>query len=73
MKLDGSQLIKVHLDKNQQTNIEHKVCRTIERICGINFTMFDIIKVLEGVGACVMCAGNHIIEIIKSYFVPGFY
>ncbi|PNF14598.1 40S ribosomal protein S7 [Cryptotermes secundus] len=25
MKLDGSQLIKVHLDKNQQTNIEHKV------------------------------------------------
>jgi Ribosomal protein S7e. len=26
VKLDGSQLIKVHLDKNQQTNIEHKVC-----------------------------------------------
>ncbi|GLH08602.1 40S ribosomal protein S7 [Gryllus bimaculatus] len=25
VKLDGSQLIKVHLDKNQQTNIEHKV------------------------------------------------
>lgn len=56
VKLDGSQLIKVHLDKNQQTNIEHKVCRTIERICGINFTMFDIIKVLEGVGGmCYVC------------------
>jgi small subunit ribosomal protein S7e len=26
VKLDGAQLIKVHLDKNQQTNIEHKVC-----------------------------------------------
>lgn len=26
VKLDGSQLIKVHLDKNEQTNIEHKVC-----------------------------------------------
>ena len=29
VKLDGSQLIKVHLDKNQQTNIEHKVCNYI--------------------------------------------
>lgn len=26
VKLDGSRLIKVHLDKAQQTNIEHKVC-----------------------------------------------
>lgn len=25
VRLDGSQLIKVHLDKNQQTTIEHKV------------------------------------------------
>ncbi|XP_020283698.1 40S ribosomal protein S7-like [Pseudomyrmex gracilis] len=25
VRLDGSQLIKVHLDKNEQTNIEHKV------------------------------------------------
>lgn len=25
VKLDGKQLIKVHLDKNQQTTIEHKV------------------------------------------------
>lgn len=25
VKLDGTQLIKVHLDKNQQTTIEHKV------------------------------------------------
>jgi hypothetical protein len=33
MKLDGSQLIKVHLDKNQQTNIEHKVCKSVEWNC----------------------------------------
>ena len=26
VRLDGSRLIKVHLDKSQQTNIEHKVC-----------------------------------------------
>jgi small subunit ribosomal protein S7e len=25
VKLDGSRLIKVHLDKSQQTNVEHKV------------------------------------------------
>lgn len=25
VKLDGKQIIKVHLDKTQQTNIEHKV------------------------------------------------
>ena len=25
MKLDGSRLIKVHLDKAQQNNMEHKV------------------------------------------------
>lgn len=25
IKLDGSRLIKVHLDKNQQTNVEHKL------------------------------------------------
>merc|ERR1711915_817324 len=25
IRLDGSRLIKVHLDKSQQTNIEHKV------------------------------------------------
>jgi len=25
VKLDGARLIKVHLDKSQQTNIEHKV------------------------------------------------
>lgn len=29
-KLDGSQLIKVHLDKNQQTTIEHKVSFNIQ-------------------------------------------
>lgn len=26
VKLDGKQFMKVHLDKSQQTNIEHKVC-----------------------------------------------
>lgn len=28
IKLDGKQIIKVHLDKTQQTNIEHKVIFT---------------------------------------------
>jgi hypothetical protein len=36
VKLDGSQLIKVHLDKNQQTTIEHKVsslsCDSIDHV-----------------------------------------
>ena len=27
VRLDGSRLHKIHLDKNQQTNIEHKVSR----------------------------------------------
>lgn len=31
VKLDGKQLIKVHLDKNQQTTIEHKVSAKEER------------------------------------------
>lgn len=34
VKLDGSQLIKVHLDKNEQTNIEHKVQ---------SFTLLDLV------------------------------
>lgn len=29
VKLDGSQLMKVHLDKNQQTTIEHKVWKLL--------------------------------------------
>lgn len=33
IKLDGSRLIKVHLDKNQQTNIEHKVRARICMYC----------------------------------------
>lgn len=36
VKLDGSQLIKVHLDKNQQTTIEHKVSFFF-----INFKLFS--------------------------------
>ena len=27
IKLDGTRTIKVHLDKSQQTNVEHKVSR----------------------------------------------
>ncbi len=36
VRLDGSRLFKVHLDKNQQTNIEHKVSRqekTLRQCC----------------------------------------
>lgn len=29
VKLDGSRLIKVHLDKAQQNNVEHKVNETV--------------------------------------------
>lgn len=29
VKLDGKQMMKVHLDKAQQTNIEHKVTITL--------------------------------------------
>lgn len=32
VKLDGKQLIKVHLDKLQQTNIEHKVSWEIHKV-----------------------------------------
>jgi len=32
VRLDGSSLIKVHLDKNQQTTIEHKVCFMQQKI-----------------------------------------
>jgi small subunit ribosomal protein S7e len=33
VKLDGSQIIKVHLDKNQQTTIEHKVSNETLLFC----------------------------------------
>lgn len=29
VKLDGKQIMKVHLDKTQQTNIEHKVIQVL--------------------------------------------
>lgn len=29
VKLDGTKLLKVHLDRSQQTNIEHKVSITV--------------------------------------------
>ena len=34
VRLDGSRLIKVHLDKAQQTNIEHKVRKEEEEEVG---------------------------------------
>ncbi len=30
IRLDGSRLFKVHLDKTQQTNIEHKVSKIVQ-------------------------------------------
>ncbi|XP_014231866.2 40S ribosomal protein S7-like [Trichogramma pretiosum] len=41
VKLDGSQLIKVHLDKNEQTNIDHKVdtfAAAYKKLTGRNVT-----------------------------------
>ncbi|CAB0044619.1 unnamed protein product [Trichogramma brassicae] len=41
VKLDGSQLIKVHLDKNEQTNVEHKVdtlASVYKKLTGRNVT-----------------------------------
>ena len=32
VKLDGTKLIKVHLDRTQQNNVEHKVSITIESL-----------------------------------------
>lgn len=32
VKLDGTKLLKVHLDRSQQTNIEHKVSIMVEFI-----------------------------------------
>lgn len=43
VKLDGSQLIKVHLDKNQQTTIEHKVIfflKAFSSLCVTGFWQF---------------------------------
>jgi hypothetical protein len=33
IKLDGSKITKVHLDKNQQTNVEHKVNLSLNQNC----------------------------------------
>ena len=39
VKLDGTKLLKVHLDRSQQTNIEHKVSMIVVSLCSwyINF------------------------------------
>jgi len=39
IKLDGSRLIKVHLEKTQQTNIEHKVYST----CHNSVSLYKIV------------------------------
>jgi len=36
IKLDGTRLIKVHLDKAQQTNVEHKVNCTVLFVLQLN-------------------------------------
>ena len=33
VKLDGTKLLKVHLDRSQQTNIEHKVSMIVVSFC----------------------------------------
>lgn len=37
VKLDGSRLIKVHLDKAQQNNVEHKVNEKALLSCGMGW------------------------------------
>lgn len=50
VKLDGKQLIKVHLDKNQQTTLEHKV----SRVGGRRFCFYSGGK-LQQQRFCVIC------------------
>lgn len=43
VKLDGSQLIKVHLDKNQQTTIEHKVSSVLKCLNKIKMIIITLL------------------------------
>lgn len=42
VKLDGTKLMKVHLDRSQQTNIEHKVSVMVEPFCSLYFKCLSI-------------------------------
>lgn len=42
VKTDGKQLIKVHLDKNQQTNIDHKVSNIHPQTDTLSLICYDI-------------------------------
>lgn len=58
VKLDGSQLIKVHLDKNQQTTIEHKVSvpePLLERPPFFSISTFGAIRPTLGVVSSIRC------------------
>ena len=50
IRLDGSRLFKVHLDKNQQTNIEHKVRKRViksrARFPGFARESFSFLKLI---------------------------
>lgn len=59
VKLDGSQLIKVHLDKNEQTNIEHKVYLPI---LSLSLYAENIIYV-----SCCLITHNYVL----IYFLTG--
>lgn len=50
VKLDGSQLIKVHLDKNQQTTIEHKV----------NIINFNLLNYCHRVARMILFNGQRV-------------
>ena len=47
VKLDGSRLIKVHLDKAQQTNVEHKVTATTKYF-EFSFLIKTLFKFIKG-------------------------
>ena len=42
VKLDGTKLMKVHLDRSQQTNIEHKVSMMVKSCCSFYLECLSI-------------------------------
>lgn len=46
VKLDGSRLIKVHLDKAQQNNVEHKVNK-FTLLCGMEWWHSDLANFIK--------------------------
>ena len=55
MKLDGSRLIKVHLDKTQQTNIEHKVSSSRLTKVHLNRTRQTNLELKFDAGSILAC------------------